>query len=84
MLFTGSNSKFFRFTAANDLFKRLFEIPVQVNGKVRGKIETDSNTTKEEMEQKALEIENVKKHLEGLEIIKVVTIPGKLVSIVAK
>ena len=39
---------------------------------------------KEEMETKALEIDNVKKHLEGLEIVKIVTIPGKLVSIVAK
>ena len=61
-----------------------FTLVVQVNGKVRGKIETDSNTTKEEMETKALEIDNVKKHLEGLEIVKIVTIPGKLVSIVAK
>lgn len=61
-----------------------FTLVVQVNGKVRGKIETDSNTSKEEMESKALEIDNVKKHLEGLEIVKIVTIPGKLVSIVAK
>ena len=61
-----------------------FTLVVQVNGKVRGKIETDSNTSKEEMETKALEIDNVKKHLEGLEIVKIVTIPGKLVSIVAK
>ncbi len=61
-----------------------FTLVVQVNGKVRGKIETDSNTSKEEMEEKALEIDNVKKHLEGLEIVKIVTIPGKLVSIVAK
>lgn len=61
-----------------------FELVVQVNGKVRGKIEVDSDTTKEEMESKAVEIDNVKKHLEGLTIVKVITIPGKLVSIVAK
>ena len=61
-----------------------FTLVVQVNGKVRGKIDVDSNTTKEKMEQKALEIDNVKKYLEGLEIVKIVTIPGKLVSIVAK
>ena len=61
-----------------------FELVVQVNGKVRGKIAITSDTTKEEMETKALEIENVKKHLEGLTIVKIVTIPGKLVSIVAK
>ena len=61
-----------------------YELVVQVNGKVRGKIETHTNTTEEEMKEKALQIENVKKHLEGLQIIKVVTIPKKLVSIVAK
>ena len=34
---------------------------VQVNGKVRGKIEVDIDITKEEMEKQALNIENVKK-----------------------
>ena len=66
------------------LVNETFTLVVQVNGKVRGKIETNSDTTKEEMETKALEIENVKKYLEGLQIVKVVTIPKKLVSIVAK
>ena len=61
-----------------------YELVVQVNGKVRGKIETHTDTTEEEMKEKALQIENVKKYLEGLQIIKVVTIPKKLVSIVAK
>jgi len=61
-----------------------YELVVQVNGKVRGKIETHTDTTEEEMKEKALQIENVRKHLEGLQIIKVVTIPKKLVSIVAK
>ena len=66
------------------LTNETFTLVVQVNGKVRGKIEVHSDTTKEEMETKALEIDNVKKHLEGLTIVKIVTIPGKLVSIVAK
>ena len=66
------------------LTNETFTLVVQVNGKVRGKIEVNSDTTKEEMEAKALEIDNVKKYLEGLTIVKIVTIPGKLVSIVAK
>ncbi|MBE6152028.1 MAG: leucine--tRNA ligase [Firmicutes bacterium] len=66
------------------LINETFTMVVQVNGKVRGKIEVSSNTPKEDMEKKALEIDNVKKYLEGLEIVKVVTIPQKLVSIVAK
>ena len=66
------------------LTNETFTLVVQVNGKVRGKIEVNSDTTKEEMEAKALEIDNVKKYLEGLTIVKIVTISGKLVSIVAK
>ena len=68
----------------NKLVNETFTMVVQVNGKVRGKIEVSSDVSKEEMEKEALEIENVQKYLEGLEIVKVVTIPRKLVSIVAK
>ena len=68
----------------NKLVNDTYTLVVQVNGKVRGKIEVSSNTTKEEMEAASLKIDNVKKYLEGLEIVKIVTIPGKLVSIVAK
>ena len=61
-----------------------YEMVVQVNGKLRGKIEVDTNTSKEEMEALALEIENVKKYIDGKEIVKVITIPKKLVNIVIK
>ena len=61
-----------------------YEMVVQVNGKVRGKIEVDIDITKEEMEKQALNIENVKNHIEGKEIVKVVIIPKKLVNIVVK
>ena len=57
---------------------------VQVNGKVRGKIEVDIDITKEEMEKQALNIENVKNYIEGKEIVKVIIIPKKLVNIVVK
>jgi len=61
-----------------------YEMVVQVNGKVRGKIGVDIDITKEEMEKQALNIENVKNHIEGKEIVKVVIIPKKLVNIVVK
>ena len=61
-----------------------YEMVVQVNGKVRGKIEVDIDITKEEMEKQALNIENVKNHIEGKEIVKVIIIPKKLVNIVVK
>ena len=66
------------------LVEETFEMVVQVNGKVRGKIEVQMNTTKEDMERLALEIENVKVHTEGKEIVKIITVPKKLVNIVIK
>lgn len=61
-----------------------YEMIVQVNGKVRGKLIVETNTSKEEMERLALEIENVKKNIEGKEIVKTITVPKKLVNIVVK
>ncbi len=61
-----------------------YEMIVQINGKVRGKVIVEMNTSKEEMERLALEIENVKKNMEGKEIVKMITVPKKLVNIVIK
>ena len=61
-----------------------FEMVVQVNGKVRGKIEVSMETSKEEMENLAKKLDNVKKYIENKEIIKVITVPKKLVNIVIK
>ncbi len=61
-----------------------YEMVVQVNGKVRGKMQVDTNTSKEDMEKLALEIDNVKKFIEGKEIIKIITIQSKIVNIVVK
>ncbi|MBY7663819.1 leucine--tRNA ligase [Staphylococcus agnetis] len=62
----------------------MVEIVVQVNGKVRAKLEISKNATKEEMEQIALDNENIKGAIEGKEIKKVIAVPQKLVNIVAK
>lgn len=59
-------------------------IAVQVNGKVRGSVLIDINATKEEIEKEALGIENVKKHIEGKNIVKVIVVPKKIVNIVVK
>lgn len=61
-----------------------YEMVVQVNGKVRGKIEVSINTTEEEMKTLAKNIDNVKNYINGKEIIKEVVVPKKLVSIVVK
>lgn len=61
-----------------------FTMVVQVNGKVRGKIEVNANTSDDEMKELAKSIENVKNYIDGKEIVKEVIVPKKLVSIVAK
>jgi leucyl-tRNA synthetase len=60
------------------------EIVIQVNGKVRDKIMMPAGITKEEMEKISLESDKVTKHLEGKTPQKVIVIPNKLISIVAK
>lgn len=60
------------------------EIVVQVNGKVRAKLEIPKNASKEEMEQFAFENENVQQAIEGKDIKKLIAVPQKLVNIVAK
>ena len=61
-----------------------YEMVVQINGKVRGKIEVDSNLTNDEMVEIAKTIPNVKNNLDGKEIVKVITVPKKLVNIVVR
>ncbi|MFM1538731.1 leucine--tRNA ligase [Helcococcus bovis] len=59
------------------------EIPVQVNGKVRGKIEVSKDASKEEIIEKSQQEENVKAFLEGKTVRKVIFVPGKILNIVA-
>jgi leucyl-tRNA synthetase len=61
-----------------------YELVVQVNGKVRGKTVSRTDASKEEMEKQAKSIDNVQKHISGKEIVKIITIPGKMVNIVVK
>ena len=60
------------------------EIGVQVNGKLRGSIKVNNNTTEDEMIKLALENENVKRYTDGKEIIKTIVIKKRIVNIVVK
>ena len=60
------------------------EIAVQVNGKLRATIKINISDSEDEVKEKALNAENVKKHTEGHEIVKVIVIKGKIVNIVVK
>ena len=68
----------------NKIKDESYEMVVQVNGKVRGKIEVSSDTSEEEMIKIAEEIPNVKINIQGKEIVKVITVPKKLVNIVIR
>ncbi len=59
------------------------ELVVQVNGKVRGKIQVPADADQATIEQAAQANENVQRFLEGKTVRKVIVVPGKLVNIVA-
>jgi leucyl-tRNA synthetase len=59
------------------------EIVVQVNGKLKAKMTIPANSNGQDMEQIALKEEVVQQSIEGKTIRKVITVPGKLVNIVA-
>ncbi len=59
------------------------ELVVQVNGKVRAKIEVPAAADREALQAAALAQENVQRFIADLTVRKVIVVPGKLVNIVA-
>ena len=59
-----------------------FTLVVQVNGKIRSRIEVSTATTCEELERIALKDERVRSSIAGREIRKVIVVPGKILNIV--
>lgn len=57
---------------------------VQVNGKVKDKIEVDESLDQEEMKQVALNSEKIRSLTDGKTVVKVIVVPKKLVNIVVK
>lgn len=55
---------------------------VQVNGKVRGKVEVAVDAAKEAIEAAALNEPNVKRFVEGKQVRKIIVVPGRLINIV--
>lgn len=62
----------------------MVEVVAQINGKMRGRFDVAPGTAKDELEKTAFELDNVKKHIEGKEIKKVIVVTDKLVNIVVK
>jgi len=60
------------------------ELPVQVNGKLRGRIRVAVAATEEEIRARAQAEEKVASYLNGRQIVKMIVVPQKLVNIVVK
>lgn len=66
------------------LIKDEVEIAIQVNGKIKTKINIPSNLDEEGIKKASLENEDISKATEGKTIVKVIVIKGRLVNIVVK
>jgi leucyl-tRNA synthetase len=64
--------------------KEALEIPVQINGKLRGRIQATPDTSEDELREAALADEKVRAHMEGRQVVKVIVVPQRLVNIVVK
>jgi leucyl-tRNA synthetase len=64
------------------LIEDVIEIPIQVNGKVRGRVEIEKDMSEEEVKQKVLDNKRIEEWLEGKDIRKFIYIDGKIVNIV--
>jgi leucyl-tRNA synthetase len=62
--------------------EEMITLVIQVNGKVRDKIEVEATISEEKAKELALSREKIKKWIGGKEIKKVIFVPGKLINIV--
>jgi leucyl-tRNA synthetase len=60
------------------------EIPVQVNGKLRGRVVVSADASGEQIEQAARADEKVQAAIRGKQVVKVIVVPKKLVNIVVR
>ena len=59
-------------------------IAIQVNGKLRGSIEVSTETAKDDILIEARSVENIQKFTDGMNIVKEIYVPNKLVNLVVK
>ena len=68
----------------NKTVDAVVEVPVQVNGKLRGVIKVNKGASNEEVENIAFNDEEVKKFIDGKEIVKKIYVPERIFTIVVK
>lgn len=60
------------------------EVPVQINGKVKARIDVAADATKDDLEAAALADERVAGLVDGKTVVKVIAVPGRMVNLVVK
>jgi leucyl-tRNA synthetase len=66
------------------LERETFMLVVQVNGKLRDRVEAAVDASKEELLELALASDSAQRHLDGKEVVKEIVVPGKLVNLVVR
>lgn len=67
---------------ATKLVENTVEVVIQINGKLRSKIEVDKDLDKNKLQDLALNDEKIKTLISGKDICKVIVVPNKIVNIV--
>ena len=62
----------------------MIELVVQVNGRVRAKVEMPVDVSEDDAREAAMAAENVQRHTVGKQVVKTIYVPGRLVNIVVK
>ncbi|MEA2279213.1 MAG: leucyl-tRNA synthetase [Solirubrobacteraceae bacterium] len=66
------------------LERETYELVCQVNGKVRDRVQAPSGAPRDELEALCLDADNVRVHIDGRDVVKVVVVPEKLVNVVVR
>ncbi len=64
--------------------KTIIKIAIQINGKTKAIIEIDDRLSKEKIFEKVREMDKIKRHLSGKDIIREIYVPGKIINLVVK
>jgi len=66
----------------SQLVRETFELVIQVNGKVRDRVEASVGESEEQLVERALASSRVQAHLDGKQVRQTIVVPGRLVNIV--
>jgi leucyl-tRNA synthetase len=86
MLGRNDSVRFAAWPAAEEKYLKsdTIELPVQINGKLRGKITVPASIKETDLHQLVAADASLKPHLENKKVVKLIYVPGKIINIVVK